>query len=67
MAHTGAGDGVHWRRWWGTLVQVMGCAGAGVEKEVGPAPREGMGARFMAQVPDPKTHLRQYGVSPAPK
>ena len=49
------------------LAQVTGCAGAGVEKEVEPAPREGMGARFMAQVPCQKPHLRQYGVPPVPK
>ena len=47
--------------------QVRPILGAGVEKEVGPAPLGSVEARFAAQVPHQKPHLRQNTHSPAPK
>lgn len=38
----GAGVGVFWRRCQGSLAQVLGLFGAGVEKEVRPAPVESL-------------------------
>ena len=55
-----------WRRCMGLLAQVPRWFGAGVEKGVGPAPQERVEARFTAQVPTPKPHLRQQVATPAP-
>ena len=41
------------------MAQVVSVAGADKEKEWGPAPLEDMEARFSAQVPIQKPHLRQ--------
>jgi hypothetical protein len=53
------------RREW--LAQMVGSAGAGVEKGLGPAPLERADARFAEQVPWQKPHLRQKMTPPAPK
>ena len=49
------------------LAQVWPCGGAGVEKGGQPAPLESVSARFAAQVPTQKSHLRQRSGRPAPK
>ena len=56
-----------WRRYSHRLAQVWPCGGAGVEKGVRPAPLESVSARFAAQVPNQKSHLRQRSGRPAPK
>ena len=48
------------------MAQVPVVSGAGEEKGAGPAPPEGVGARFVAQVPQKKSLLRQKGNIPAP-
>ena len=49
------------------LAQVEGILGAGVEKGLIPAPLERIEARFTAQVPHTKSHLRQKDKGPAPR
>ena len=57
----GAGIARFWRRYVCLLAQVCPCGGAGVENLVRPAPLENAYARFLAQVPTLKPHLRQEG------